>query len=141
MSYIAWCDQLYSIHVDAIDEQHKRLLGMINSLHASVQAGAVHDELSPILKELVTYIAGHLVAEEQLMREVSYPEFTRHKALHAEFTGRIAGILQRLKSGQDFSAYELLSFMKNWWDHHIRQEDIKIGRHIQRRTEAAAAQS
>ena len=130
MSLVTWNEQYFSIHVDFVDEQHKRLLEMLNQLHSSVQRGTGNEEIGPVLREMVAYVKKHFTDEERLMLQVAFPEYERHKAMHHKLTARLTGILLRLKKGDGLSAFELLSFLKDWWTNHIVVEDMKIGRHI-----------
>lgn len=38
MTYIEW-KEIYSFNVHEIDEQHKKLIGMINGLHDAMKVG------------------------------------------------------------------------------------------------------
>jgi len=127
MTLLTWHDSLYGIGVKTVDDQHKRILVMINNLRDSLQRGGGNSEVGVILKELVEYVKFHFAEEEKLMEEMNYPEIEEHRELHEKLTRHVVAILLRLKNEQEFSIYELLSFLKDWWNEHIGEEDKKIG--------------
>ena len=127
MNRIEWVDSLYSIGVDRIDEQHKRLLDMINGLHDSIQSGMSNRELGAFLTSLVDYIRTHFADEEKLMIDIHYVRFKQHKALHSEMNRKVAYILMKLRNDEVVSPREILSFLISWWTEHIAGEDKLIG--------------
>ncbi|MCC6132451.1 MAG: hemerythrin, partial [Acidobacteria bacterium] len=54
MSLITWSDEL-SVGVSAFDNQHKRLVALINELHDAMSAGKGSKVLGKILSELADY--------------------------------------------------------------------------------------
>jgi hemerythrin len=130
MALMEWYDHLYSVRVEVIDDQHKKLVSLINELHAALQSGKGNDAFGGILKELVQYIDYHFKSEEELMTRINYPALERHRELHKDLTRQVAGILMRLKKGQDVSPMELLAFLKVWLIDHIGERDRKIGEYL-----------
>ena len=81
----------------------------------------------------VDYVKFHFAEEEKLMNKINYPEIEEHRVLHGKLTSHVVAILLRLKSEQEVSIYELRSFLKDWWNEHIGEEDRKIGRYLSSR--------
>ena len=48
MSFIEW-DEKYSVQVKEIDEQHQKLIGLINTLHDAMRDGKGRDVISGII--------------------------------------------------------------------------------------------
>ena len=65
MPLIAW-DQGFSVGVGSIDEQHKKLIGLLNDLHDAMRFGKGRDVLGKVLAELIDYTAYHFRTEEGL---------------------------------------------------------------------------
>ncbi|MFZ5979966.1 MAG: bacteriohemerythrin [Candidatus Zixiibacteriota bacterium] len=130
MTFITWHDALFGIGVKKIDDQHKKILELINILHDSLHRGDGNSEMGEILKELVDYIKYHFSEEEKLMAESSYPDVEAHCVLHVKFTRHVVSVLLRLRNQQEVSIYELLSFLLDWWNEHIVRVDKKIGKYL-----------
>ena len=54
MSLFAWSAK-YSLHIGQIDEQHKKLVGMLNDLFDAMKAGKGNDVLDNVLSQLIAY--------------------------------------------------------------------------------------
>ena len=98
MAFFEWDDN-YSVGVAEIDEQHQELIELINRLHEAIEQGSAGnaassainelDTMSSVLDELVDYSCYHFSTEEKYMLEYTYPEYDRHKRLHAQFVDRV----------------------------------------------------
>lgn len=121
----------YEVGIVAIDQQHKKLVEMIEMLEEATQGSdQMTQETGNILKELVEYVKNHFSDEEQVMKKISYPEYSRHKKLHKELVDEVRDILLTLKNGGYISNTDLLRFLKKWFVEHILMEDKKIGEYL-----------
>ena len=130
MSYLDWQSR-FSIGIEEIDTQHKKIIEMINHLDQSRFDGSFGSEVNVVLVQLVKYSMEHFKYEEELMVKLKYPEFEKHRELHSELTDQIAVLLRRLKQGYNINAYEIISILKTWIIDHISKEDRKFGKHVQ----------
>lgn len=123
MPYMVWHDDL-DTGIKVIDNQHKRIVEMINHLHDAMDHGD-RKQLSDILDELVDYTLSHFTFEESLMEDAHY-EFTRaHKRVHEVFVKRVSDYRLRFRAGEDIGA-ELLHTLSHWLFNHIRNDDKAI---------------
>jgi len=132
MAFIVWEDK-YSIGNSEIDEQHKKLLELINILDACINLPDV-SKLSlykDTLDKLVDYINFHFSSEEKYMREINYPEYEFHRKAHYTFVKKVMQSVKYDFSEKDkdieIKYRELLVFLKNWLVMHILIVDKKIG--------------
>ncbi len=63
MAFIAWTDEL-SVDIGEIDEQHKKLINMINDLSYAMSKGKGRDVIEAILVGLRDYTVEHFAHEE-----------------------------------------------------------------------------
>ena len=63
MSLIKW-EEKYSVGVESMDNQHKKLVQMINDIFDELRGGATHESLLKIIEGLVEYTQVHFKAEE-----------------------------------------------------------------------------
>jgi len=52
MSYLKWSDK-YSLNVAEIDEQHKKLVGLVNEMYDAMHAGKGRDIIGTVIAEFV----------------------------------------------------------------------------------------
>jgi len=131
-----WTDNL-SVGVKNFDEDHKRMIRMINELHVAIEdvdeaGNMAEDEVEIALHRLENYIQYHCIVEERLMEQTGYPELRDHRKEHQGFTKNIAEMAQRFRGSQDPKhAMELMQFMYGWLTEHIFVTDRKYSQHLQ----------
>jgi hemerythrin-like metal-binding protein len=122
MPFIAWTKGLET-GVLPVDDQHRHLVELINSLEEAVRSAVTETPLQKIFSDLMLYVKDHFCAEEQIMAAASYPGLARHKLFHEYFVRRLSGFVERYNGEDSFVADELLSFLKLWFVEHVSQTD------------------
>lgn len=122
--YAIWKEE-YSVGIETLDSQHKKILKMLNRLYSAIHEGSQSHLLGRILLELSEYTKTHFLDEESIMQECNYPECEQQKKAHKEMTLKTQDIsmLYQRTSG-DFSL-DTLQFIKDWWVNHIIIMDQK----------------
>ncbi len=79
--YVEWKDE-YSVGVKSIDDDHKKLLNLINNFQTAVRyrTGKAFEKES--LDEVIAYTKYHFDREEKMMQEAGYPDIEAHKEIH-----------------------------------------------------------
>ena len=124
MALLAWKDA-YSVKIKEIDDQHKKLIDMINELNDAMSQGKAKEVLGAILDKLVTYAASHFALEERLFQTHGYEGYQEHKAKHEKMTAKVLDLQRQYNSGQAAMTIEVMNFLKNWLDKHIIGTDMK----------------
>ena len=78
-------DEKYSVGISLIDEQHKKLIGLINKSFYVEGHGCSRETLMEVLEQMTGYALKHFKAKEAYMREFNYPEYKDHKKEHDNF--------------------------------------------------------
>jgi hemerythrin len=136
MSFVQWNDS-FAVGQPEIDKQHRKLVEMIARLQRSLSEGIINPQIGVALKELVQYTKTHFRDEQDIMRQIGYPEYESHLRMHEQLTEQVVGILNDLRQGKTLTATDLIAFLKSWLIDHIVQEDKKIGAFIREKTKAA----
>ena len=78
-----WKDS-YSVNVKSIDEQHKKLVSIINELNNAMLYEKGRSVIGKVLKDLVDYTVSHFDYEEKLMEKNGYSDLENHKQIHKD---------------------------------------------------------
>ena len=125
MSFFEWNGQ-YDLGLDDIDNDHRRFLGLINTLHEAVQQGKGQDLQGKILSNLILHVNSHFAAEEDLMLRCRYPSYQDHKSEHRIFAQHVYELQRQFAFGNQATATEMLNSLATWFQHHITGTDIKL---------------
>ncbi|QWR76080.1 bacteriohemerythrin [Candidatus Magnetomonas plexicatena] len=124
MSLITWNDNL-SVGVKELDDQHKKLIALINELFDAVTARKGKDALGPVLSELVEYTKYHFGNEERLFATHGYVNAAAHKQEHDDLTQKVISFDAQFKAGRAMVDLLLMNFLKDWLTKHIVGTDKK----------------
>jgi len=117
-----WSDR-YSVHVKAMDDQHKHLIGILNNLHEAMMKGQGQTVTGPLLAELVEYTGTHFAAEERIMEGAKFPTLAAHRAHHHDLTRQVEDFVAHYNRGEAALNVNLLNFLRDWLNNHILKED------------------
>ena len=124
---MSWTSDL-SVGVAALDDDHKRLIGIINQLHFGITAGHDKEVLETVLDELVEYTRFHFGREEEMLIKAGYTSTPEHVNEHEQFIRRISRVQERLKSVPPAVLdFELMDFLRAWLFSHILVSDKQYG--------------
>ena len=126
MALMTWKED-YSVKIAQIDQQHKKLIDLINQLDDAMSQGKAKDVLGKILNDLVTYCANHFKLEEQLMQANGYPDFAEHKDKHDKMTAKVLSLKKEVAGGKRLISLDVMKFLEQWLDKHILGTDKKYG--------------
>ncbi len=130
MPLMVWNNNL-SVGVAVIDEDHKKLVAMVNELYEAIQGGHGRDALGKILDGLVSYTVMHFAREEKFFLETGYADAIAHKKEHADLTRQVLDVQAKYKAGATSTlSLEVMNFLKNWLVQHIQGSDKKYGPHL-----------
>lgn len=129
MDLITWSDTL-SVNIKEIDEQHKKLIAMINDLNSAMGSGKGKDIMGSLLTNLVDYTKTHFKYEEGLMEKNAYPGYLSHKPLHDALTKQVVDLMNNFKEGKAVVTVEVKTFLKDWLVTHIQNTDKKYTAHL-----------
>lgn len=129
MALIEWSDE-YSVRVQEMDSQHKKLVAMINDLHDAMKAGKGKDVLEAIIKGVVDYAGVHFADEERLLKTHGYAEHLQQRTKHQELNKQVQEFHRNFGSGKTVLTVEVMQFLKDWLVTHIKGMDKKYGPYL-----------
>jgi hemerythrin-like metal-binding protein len=106
-----------------IDDQHRRLFELSNSLIHSILTRQPKTEISFYLDALVHDLSYHFQSEERLLLEAGHPITKPHRKLHAALEARCTKLVDQYKAGE-IEASVLIGFLTfDIIGMHIAKED------------------
>ena len=122
MIAISW-DDSYTVHVESIDTQHKRIMRLINDINRISAAGGDNASLESALINLCDYTREHFEYEESFLEKYHYPFFKSHQEKHIVFLKTIDRAKKELMNGKGKNSKRLIDNIVFWLKNHIVKED------------------
>ncbi len=124
MQPIEWTDAL-SVGVREMDDQHKKLIGMINRLIAEQHMLTEPETIAELLTEMTDYAREHFRAEEYLMAEYGYDSIKVQEIEHQAFIDKTFEFMSATDMGPNILSKALLDYLKSWLVGHILRVDMR----------------
>jgi len=122
--FMPWSNSL-SVNIAQLDDQHKKLVAMVNELHRAMKLKKSNSVIGSILDRLADYTVSHFGTEEKLFARYGYPEEKAHVEIHRKLVAQVVDIQKKFKAGEAMVSMELMTFLKDWLVNHIQGTDKK----------------
>ncbi len=126
MPLITWSTAL-SVKVTEMDNQHVKLIDLINKLHDAMRSGKANDEVRVVVDQMINYAQSHFRDEEKLMLSNKYPGYNHQKSEHDAFIKKAQEFKQDLSIGKVAVSVSVSTYLKDWLTKHIQVEDRQYG--------------
>lgn len=123
MGFFFWNEEM-SVGVKVLDDDHKRMVGLMNELYDVLVGGKSLDEVDRILAELEDYTTYHFQQEEELFGRTDYPDAEIHKREHNELLVWSRKTMEEIRTGTlGKPSPELMNYLQDWFQDHIKDSD------------------
>jgi hemerythrin len=129
MALFEWNDSFLT-GIGEIDEQHRRLVALIDEFYGTMQTTAPQAAMVRLLRGVLEYTRTHFTTEEGWMRKYSYPGLDAQIAQHAHFVEKVQNITDRFIRGELVLSLELTGFLRDWLSQHILGTDQEMGQFL-----------
>jgi len=128
--YVVWDDD-FSVGIHLMDEQHKKLILMINDLFQRCVNGSTSANLTFAIaaKEAAEYARTHFQIEEEYLEKAGYPGLDEQKREHESFMTNVLTTVEKYKKGEAVPL-DLVRFLKKWLLNHIAVSDKKYAAYL-----------
>ena len=113
----------YDLHIESIDESHRKLVDLINRLADMINRNACPESMSDIFFSLIHYAERYLIQEEIFLRDLGYPQWDLHRKDHSFFIEKIKSFREEFSSGDINICQDLYDFLQEWFHNHILKYD------------------
>lgn len=110
--YLAWRQQ-HETGISILDEQHRAMLGMINSLYYSISMSKGMAMLQPTLRALEEMSHIHLSIVRSLSDETDFEEFRENALFQYELFLEAKNTAREVRCEQD--VLFVVRLLKDWW--------------------------
>lgn len=117
---------------EELDRQHRVLLRRWVRCQPAGDATDLR-RLDSELWFIERYALNHFASEERIMEQSSYSEAPRHLLRHQQFAARMARLRQDIAAGRHQATNADFEWLSDWFEHHIREEDLRLKRHLEAR--------
>jgi len=123
--YVEWDDD-FSVEIPLMDDQHKKLIIIINDLFQRCVDVCASTNLTfaMAVKDATEYAKMHFRIEEEYLEKAGYPGLPDQKREHGLFLAEVLAASERYKKGEAMPL-DLVRFLKKWLLNHIAVSDKK----------------
>lgn len=125
-SLFVWDAERYELKITEMDNEHKKLVEIMNRLYTKNKEGLPKSELVKIVDELGAYTMTHFKHEEAYLEKIKFAGLTNHKGIHQRL------LTQFTQHKNDFissSANKIndkfFDFLTLWLSAHIQHIDMQ----------------
>ena len=122
VTFFKWNDSL-SLKIPEIDEQHKKLVDIINLLYEAFMDQTANERIPEIIHELNQYADYHFTTEEKYFDRFNYEQTEVHKKEHEKYIDKMKEFEEKYNRNPKALTYEMMNFLRNWWQDHIQGSD------------------
>lgn len=126
--HLVWDDQRHGTGIAAIDEEHQRIIALINQINDHIGRDHALDNAWEVMDELVAFTGNHFAHEEMIMALNEYPDTEAHIAEHQKLLDQLGNLIEKAQhTPSQMRASLVTAFLADWAEIHIFNDDRKLG--------------
>lgn len=140
---LVWTENL-SVKVQELDDDHKKLIKVINELHYAILGGGSSGEVDAVeieiaLHRLENYARVHFDREEKILAAAAHADLEAQREAHRNMVLAVAEMTVRFhESTKSRHASELMNFAYEWLTNHVYVADRRWAEQLSARRIAIA---
>lgn len=115
----------YNLGIVEIDNQHKKLLELINRLYDAFVKKDQDTEVGHVIEELYDYIKYHFRVEEEYFEVFAYEHAKSHELEHKHFVNKVDEFRKKHDVHGGSQVFTIILFLQDWIINHILKSDVK----------------
>jgi hemerythrin len=131
----------YSIGIQKIDNQHKKIILLINDLLKMCKENNTvedYESFNALVEIILEHFQKHFETEEKLMLKKNYPQYAEHKKRHDKLLEDIKKMMDKIiNEKQKNSLINMVIFLREWFVENIYIMDKQMGEYFNRPTVGA----
>lgn len=135
---LVWRDQM-SVGNDLIDQDHRYLICLVNSIELVLKHGDDAEALSAFVQQLVSYTQFHFRREEMIQKKMLYPQLGAHANTHNEILTHVQKLQQDVlehhqhvkdsvwvENEREMITQRVMNLLREWVLNHLLVEDKRM---------------
>ena len=124
---------------DLVDSDHRYLICMINTVELALVNNEDNHTVLMAIEQLEEYTHTHFAREEDLQKQIHYPQRHAHQTSHAELIQSLSRFKEKVTHIKfDSDHYQatishLIDFLRRWLLDHVIKEDLLMKPYILKR--------
>jgi hemerythrin len=127
MDLIKWKKE-YSVGVTKIDNQHKKIIKIVNQAVEQQFSKQNEKVIEEILDNLQNYMKEHFKAEEEYMLKHQYAGYEEQRNEHNQFIDRLLEAQKEYYKNGHVTSINILNFVWDWFSQHILVRDKQLSK-------------
>ena len=130
MPLIVWTDRM-SVGVKLLDNDHKKLVLLVNKLFDGVVAVGARPALESVFEELVDFTRLHFFHEERLLAETGYPDSAAHRHEHDQLLEQLMELQVHFAVSTELANdLDVMNRLRVWLFKHTQGADQEFVPHL-----------
>jgi methyl-accepting chemotaxis protein len=131
MRLMVWNQDLET-SVGNIDNDHKRLMELMNRAYAEMASGEGLHDVEHVLEEFAELMEGHFSEEEGLMMRTSYAQTAGHQRMHRTMLDQLEHLRRLVANHQVDAGKEIIEHLAAYLRNHMQEADLAMAEHVTR---------
>ncbi|MFH1157203.1 MAG: hemerythrin family protein [Pseudomonadota bacterium] len=133
---IEWRNEM-SVGNTTVDNDHRYLIGLINSFERSMDTFENTANLLVALRQLEEYARQHFDREEKFQESIKYPGLAKHRESHGMLVSQLKDLTAAVTSRDSLekggmNKQQFIEFLRHWLIDHVIKEDLLFKPYIKR---------
>ncbi len=120
-------NQVGTVGVRAMDDQHNILMDTMIELRQAVAHGECREQISEVLERLIEFTRMHFASEEQLLEQYEFPGLAVHCVAHQRILAQILQSAHRMQHSEQIQMRPLLLMLRESYTEHVEDMDQEYG--------------
>jgi len=129
MALLDWKPE-YSVGVEAVDFEHREMIGMINELDEALGVETSPEAIEAFLGDIHAGISAHFALEERAMRVAAYPEYEAHKEDHEDLLDQLRELMDHYAAEPVVGRKLLQATLGGWFKGHFSSFDARLHKQL-----------
>ncbi len=127
----------YKLGIENIDHQHKELFDRVGEFLKVIKSDGEWETKLEKVKETLEfmkeYVITHFDSEEAYLKEIGFPEYEEHKAIHEDFKAKVTEYAQKFEEENydEELVQEFGGMLMAWLINHVASTDQKIAEYVE----------
>ncbi len=122
-------DAEFRLGIDQIDNEHIKLVDMLNDVHALLGEGKKDEARQYFSETLSSYVNEHFAHEEKFMEDIHFPGVADHKKIHENFKKSLLDLIPKIEAFDEKAFRDALTDAFTWIVNHIGRTDKRYTKH------------